>query len=111
MPLTPFTIDARPGGGNITVNGETVHGVSALRLDCADDAIPTLTLVTFAEGTVEGEGNVEYETGPFGTPADLVRQLDPAEVRERVADLARTMRDDPYAAMLEVVADMIEDRE
>lgn len=104
--LPKFTIDARPGHTLVTVDDKPIGGVSAVQLVARPGEIPTLTVAIDADGTVSGQGNVDYETVNI---SDRIRELDPGQIRDMVEGDDLDMAQDPYALMLMVVADLIDE--
>ena len=107
-PLTPFRITTDGLRGTVEVDGRDVTSqVAGLAFDAGngDTARLTLQLVPHA-GAIEGVAVVEQQLG--ATTGDAVRQLDPELVRQLVAERNLTFTDDPYHAMLEVVADLLD---
>ena len=72
MSFATFNLVLRPrlADSEVTVNGETVDNVRALRLDHTDREFPTLSLVLDREGVLEGDGVVQVSNGQ--TQADAV---------------------------------------
>lgn len=111
-PLTPFriTTDGMAPGSTVEIDGRDVTSqLRAVHFDLAAQEVARLTLFTAPmQGTIEGVAIVEQVVQEVGAAGDSVRQLDPELVRQLVAERGLTFTDDPYAATLEVVADVLD---
>lgn len=111
-PLTPFriTTDGIGPGSVVEIDGRDVTShLSAVRFDLTHNEPARLTLLTTPlRGAIEGVAIVDQVVQVLGARGDSVRQLDPELVRQLVAERGLTFTDDPYAAMLEVVADLLD---
>lgn len=107
-PLTPFRIVTDGVSTQVEVAGRDVTGhLAEVVFSAADRERPRLVLFTEPQhGAIEGVAVVEQQT--IAPPGDHVRQLDPELVRQLVAERGLTLTDDPYAATLEVVADLLD---
>lgn len=109
MALSKFTINAEPGEAHVTVDGQPVSP-SRLNLEMeAHDRIPVLSLEFPANIDTSGMGFVQVVRPP--TPgevmlvaAEWLEALDPDAIRALVQDRTQTMRSDPIAAVIKVLA-------
>lgn len=109
-PTTPFHVVTNGAGGRIEVDGTDVTAlVAGVELVVGFDQPSRLVLHRNAvPGTIEGDAIIEVAT-PGGDPADAVRALDPAVLRQRMLASPIDMATDTYAAMLEHVAAMLDE--
>ena len=110
-PLTPFRITTDGLRGTVELDGRDVSPqVSALsfELDARTPGARLSILTAPMKGAIEGVAIVEQVVQEIGAVGDVVRQLDPELVRQHVAERGLTFTDDPYAATLEVVADLLD---
>lgn len=107
-PLTPFKITTDGLSAMVEVDGSDatplVHGIT---FDAAAGEPSRLALHLRPQaGTIEGVAIIgQVVNAPTG---DLVRQIDPSQVRALHADRMDPVTSDPYAAMLEIVADLLD---
>lgn len=110
-PLTPFRINMGDAlHGTVEVDGRDVSDhVAGLAFDAGHGNISRLTLhLRPTAGAIEGVAIVDQIVQEVGAVGDQVRRLDPEQVRQLVAERNLTLTDDPYAAMLEIVADLLD---
>lgn len=110
---TPFTVDlSDPLNPIIDVDGRNVTTeVAALWIECRPgQTLPTLTVQTTGPGRIEGAGIIQVATETSTTPADvadLIRALDPAQLRT-AATAGASLADDVFALTRNAIADLIE---
>ena len=105
---TPFRIVTDGFGGTVEVDGRDVSDrVAGLTFDAAPGQLTHLALHLRPQaGSIEGVAVIgQVIDTPTG---DLVRMIDPSQVRELHAERADPVTSDPYAAMLEIVADLLD---
>lgn len=81
----------------------------------SSDVVASVVAVPVAGGVVTVETRAVYDAGGAAPGADWttqaaawLRTLDPQELRGQVATRAVSMADDPFAAALAVLAEMLE---
>ena len=106
--MTPFKITTDGLYGTVEVDGRDITAqVAGLTVDVGHGDVTRLTLhVRPHTGTIEGVAVIEQAVA--GPPSDLVRQLDPSIIRERHMARGDTVTADPYQAMLDIVADLLD---
>lgn len=109
-PLTPFRITTDGILGTVEIDGRDVSSqISAVRFDLETQQVARLRLLTSPmKGAIEGVAIVEQVVHELGGVGDQVRRLDPELVRQLVAERGLTLTDDPYAATVEVIADLLD---
>ena len=109
-PTTPFKITMVDGlHGAVEIDGRDVTShIAGLTFEAGHDDVACLTLhVRPQAGVIEGVAVIE-QVGTGGTLGDLIRQLDPSAIRALHAERMDPVTSDPYAAMLEIAADLID---
>lgn len=105
--LHHITVNTTPGDTTVTVDG-TPLTVEAVTIQAATGHIPHVLIRLPATGTIEVEGLLDIEQA--ATPGNLVRSIDPAELRRLDTETmtGRSLADDPYANLLNIVADLLD---
>jgi len=104
---TPIRICARPVGGTVEIDGRPAPNVRAANLSLAAGEATRL-VVELVDVSVDVDGDATVERVAPIDAADMVRALDPDQVRGLVAQRVTGFGDDMYAAALSVVADMLD---
>lgn len=105
--LRRFEIDTTPGGEVVKVDGQDVPAVRTVTVDLAAGELPRVMIEQYAASMVTGEAMIEFEGAD--SPADAVRNLDPADLRARVAGAGLSAADDLYASCIDAIADMLDE--
>jgi len=109
MALSKFTINAEPGEAHVTIDGQAVNP-SRLSLEVeAHDRIPVLSLEFPANIDLSGMGFVQVVRPPapgevMRVAAEWLEGLDPEAVRAVLEGQPQTMRSDPIAGVIKVIA-------
>lgn len=109
-PTTPFKITMVDGlHGAVEVDGRDVTSqIAGVSFEAGNGDVACLTLhVRPQAGVIEGVAVIE-QVGTGGTLGDLIRQLDPSQIRALHAERMDPVTTDPYQAMLEIAADLID---
>ena len=106
--MTPFKITTDGMYGTVEVDGRDITAqVAGLSFDAGHSDVARLTLhVRPTAGTIEGVAIIEQAIA--GPPSDLIRQLDPSTIRGLHMERGDTVTADPYQAMLDIVADLLD---
>lgn len=109
-PTTPFRITTDGMTTQVEVDGRDVSPhLAAVTFEA--EGGPSLNHLTLhvrpQAGVIEGVAVIE-QVGTGGALGDLIRQLDPSQIRALHAERMDTVTADPYQAMLEIAADLID---
>ena len=109
MPDVTIHLPAGGGEASIVIDGhDLTRLVEAVTMtaEAGDTASVALHLRRGLDVAVTAAAAVHIDPGLIG---DDVRSLDPNDVRARVDQRRLTMADDPYAAILDVVAELLDE--